>query len=108
MTGPDALTPEQEFALLEQATANVAADPELFEQGRALAFAAVDEYRLAHGALELALTDYATLDPALASEAMARVKAHLGTGDFLMQEAGRTVVFGRRDSPEPTPLDGDS
>jgi len=43
----------------------------LYDEGQALAFAAVDFYRRAHGALELALADYAALDIPLAAEAMA-------------------------------------
>lgn len=106
MTGESGLTPEQEAALIEQAAANVEADPELFDEGRSLAFAAVAQYRRAHAALELALADYATLDLPLASEAMARTKAHLGLGDLLMQEAGRLVVFGRPDeTPDPEATD---
>lgn len=95
MTGEGALTPDDETALIDMAVGNVAADPSLFDDGRSLAFAAVDQYRRAHAALELALADFAALDPVLASEAMDRFRCYLGLGDLLMQQAGHLVVFGR-------------
>jgi hypothetical protein len=67
------------------------------DEGRCLAFAGVEQFRRAAAALELALADYAILDVPLAIEAMGRVKAHIGLGDLLMQEAGALVVFGRPD-----------